>query len=130
MLLLVGIVIVISVVITIIIIATHYIDLDFFKKALEKVEIVQTDGFWSKEKKSTPEFDRYPPLDRPGPIPEPVDFRFGAIEPKIGKRMKNPITGDHNMNDWPHGIALIINNIQFDQSSEKRDGAPMVKVSR
>ena len=36
----------------------------------------------------------------------------------------NSITGDYDMNYWPHGIALIINNIRF-ESSEKRDGAEL-----
>ncbi len=36
----------------------------------------------------------------------------------------NSITGDYDMNYWPHGIPLIINNVQF-KSSEKRDGAEL-----
>ncbi len=80
-----------------------------------------------KVKKATPEDEdntylltTYLPRDIPGPIPEYIEFSFGGVVPESRER----INCDYDMNYWPHGIALIINNIRF-ESSEKRDGAEL-----
>ncbi len=76
-----------------------------------------------KRKKATrvPEGDRYFPLNIPGPIPECIEFSFEGVVPEFKKR----IGCDYDMNCWPHGIALIINNIKFKVGIENRDGAEL-----
>ncbi len=51
-----------------------------------------------------------------------LEFSFGDVIPESRER----INRDYDMNSWPHGIALIINNIKFEDLGVKnRDGAEL-----
>lgn len=64
-------------------------------------------------------FQRYQPV-KPGAWKE-ITFSFGAIVPVTGKEpVINDLVGCYEMNRWPHGTALIINNEKFEGA--ERDG--------
>ena len=48
---------------------------------------------------------------------QPIRFSFGLVNPKGG--VKSGVVGEYNMKNFPHGIALIINNEVFAKQAER-----------
>ncbi len=81
-------------------------DPDFFDETLKRVE---TDG---------KRMSYNPP---PNPKIYDIKLSFGTITPLQGEKHLTE-AGKYDMKKWPHGIAVIINNEQFEDGLRKREG--------
>ncbi len=89
----------------------NYADPNYFG---ETSKVVETDGFpWLNKR-----FHRYKPLPRSATAP--IKFSFGSLRPQQRETTKS-IAKNYEMNRWPHGVAVIINNEKF-EGGDKREG--------
>ena len=83
----------------------------------KKATDVTTDG----GKKVIPE-EELKPLDRTRQM-EPLEFKFGMVQPKRGEAKAPTLSGAYKMNSGCHGLAVIINNEHFSlKAHSKRRG--------
>ena len=87
---------------------SSYADPNFFEEASSNR--TETDGWGSKKK-----FHQYPPLSKEQVAS--IKLSFGSVSTQSGE--KRSIAGAYGMTQWPHGVAIIINNEKFQRQSDR-----------